>query len=208
MFTKKGQGEIFGLALVFVILILGIIVYAQFKALNPDLEKNSFKDGQFDVLAKNTLTSIRYMSTGCFVQSKDDSLQALLGYCFDFSNAPDHDPLITCKDDFGSDFEVGSCSYAMELFNSTLQSFFNKNVTEDRTSIAPIPFSLTFTNEHFQLEKVHNVTLTNMYDFGISLNRSSTDYYKKKRYQKANGGFFILPTGKRPVELEFDVYYR
>jgi hypothetical protein len=204
MVKKIGQGEIFGLALVFVILILGIVIYGKYKALHPDIQKNVFKDSQMDVLAKNTLTSVRYLSTGCDLDSEDDSLQNLLAYCFDFTTSESgSNPQIDC----GGPTTVNACEYAIEVFNTTLQTFFRKNTTLDKTIIAPLPFSLTFYNDRFPLVGVHNVTLTNIEDFGLSLNESNSSYYLKKRWKKANGGFLIIPTTKRPVELLFDIYY-
>jgi len=41
---KRGQGEIFGIALFFVIIIIGIIIYGRFAALNNLREDNVQKE--------------------------------------------------------------------------------------------------------------------------------------------------------------------
>ncbi len=227
--TKKGQGEIFGLALVFVVLILGIIIYSQFSLLNPKYEEDSFKEQRYKALAENTILSIKKVSTKCSVQTGKNSLEDLINYCLSYATSNEHDPDITCDD---GDV-VNSCEYSFRVLNKTLQSLFEKN--GDGIANAGYPFSLYIENPNLNHKVWHNRTITNMhvsdltetpYDYegstrditlyvtnynfsSISFDdRNDPKYYLRNGYNRVNAGKDTLTTGRVNLEFSLDFYYR
>lgn len=198
---RKAQGEIFGIALFFVVIIVGIIIYANISALQPDVEEDSFKSKQYEILSSDSLNALKKVSTGCEVERDKSSLEDVIRYCFDYARNKQDDPSIMC--DSG---EERACAYSFELLNDSLHSLFNAN--SSKALVASIPFSLELDNSGFEHEVWHNRTITNVDDFGLSLDRSNSSFYLKKRYQRKNAGFDVITTGRRNVELTFDVYYR
>ncbi len=199
---KKGQGEIFGIALFFVVLIVGIIIYSNIQLLQTSTDEDSFESRQYEILSADALNALKKMSTSCSVEQNKDSLEDLIRYCFDYASTSQSYPTIVCDDGV----ERNACEYSFEILNSSLQKLFHN--TSSKALVAPIPFSLLITNPEFEHVTWHNKTISNVENFGLSLNRSNESFYLRKQYNRENAGFDIITTGRRSVELTFDVYYR
>lgn len=199
---KKSQGEVFGIALFFVVLIVGIIIYSNVQLLQNSQSDDSFESRQYELLSADALNALKKMSTSCPVEQNKDSLEDLIRYCFDYASTPSSDPTITCE----GGVERNACEHSFMILNKSLQRLF-KNTSEEAL-VAPVPFSLFITNPEFEHVIWHNKTISNVEDFGLSLNRSEDNFYLRKQYNRENAGFDIITTGRRSVELTFDVYYR
>ena len=195
---KRAQGEVFGIALFFVVLIIGIIIFATISSMSPDTEVDSFTQRQYSLLATDALNSIKKMSTECEIERGRNSVEDLMRYCFETARSVEDDPLVVCNGD-----ERPACEYSLHLINESLHKFFG----EDDALVVSIPFSLSF-DAHFEHEVYSNTTLTNVEDFDMSLDRSDSDHYLRRGYVRENAGFDIISTRRREVEFVFDVYHR
>ena len=202
---KKAQGEIFGVALFFVVIIVGIIIYANISALQPDMEEDSFKSKQYEILSSDALNGLKKMSTSCQIEQDKDSLEDLIRYCFSYASGSEDDPVIECQSSDGGTETRRACEHSFELLNKSLHNLFDANTSE--AIVAPIPFSLELSNPDFEHEQWHNRTITNVGEFGLSLEREDDNFYLRQNYQRKNAGFDVITTGRRDVELNFNVYY-
>lgn len=191
------QGEIFGIALVFVILIVGILIYSQIQAFQPDLEETTRQDSRYSILADDTVDSLRQISTGCQIERTRDSLELLLRYCYEQSAAVSSDPGIRCNDNYKK-----SCSYAKQLINDSLHKYYH-NQTE-KSIIGPIPFYFRITSPTFEHEIIHNLTLTN---FG-SFENLDENTFRRSGYRRISAGPQIVTAGSRSMEIEFYLFVR
>lgn len=207
---KKGQGEIFGIALLFVVLIVGIMIYGQFRALNPSLEDQLEVETRSKILAETTIDAIKKVNTGCEVERNRDSLEDLLRYCIENSPVPSVDPEIQCVDSSGSPMTRNSCSYAMEIFKNTLRILFTGDTSSSvEPLIGLIPYSVSFDNSPFEHEKIHtsdsNPPLDNLEEVETGM---TFDNYQSYGYKAVSGGFHQITAGRRSIEIEFNLYYR
>lgn len=225
---NKGQGEIFGLALMFVLLIFGIVIYAQFKALNPDFSEDSLTATKYKILSENTISSLKKISTPCSVQTGKNTLSDLMRYCMEFSSSFQHDPLLFCDiDTDGIDEQVAACEYSFSLLNQSIQTLFSS-----RVGLGSIPFSLHMYEDATEHIVWHNRIITNInessrgftddYDSNprypimvssqnissISLNKSSPKYYLRNGFNRVNAGKDELSSGRKSIEFELNIYYR
>lgn len=199
---KKSQGEIFGIALIFVLVILGVLFYGKFQTLHNIRESGEDSDAsrKHQILSETTLNSLLDMSTGCYVERNRDSLQDLISYCVENSNhlSPlSPGPNITCTSDVGIQ---ASCAYAITLLNDSLNGFFNDS------GIGKIPFKLVVYMDKSLVGTYMDRNLTNFGDNfnGRIINESN---YRKNRYSRAAPGFRVWPTAKRDVTFELYIYY-
>ena len=194
---KRSQGEIFGLALMFVVIIIGIIVYAKIKAINGLDEENIKVEGEYKILAEGTLNTVLKVSTDCYVERNKDSLKDLINFCLanEYSGM---DAQITCDGD-----TKDSCGYAKKILNDTMYKLFNSS-----EGIGNIPFELKMDIPANNETLLSNITFTNFGDFkykGQIINNSNR---KKFRYKRAPSGLISWPTAQRAIEFELYLYYR
>jgi len=198
---KKSQGEIFGIALLFVILIVGVIIYGQMKTLNPeDKNENSIQREKYEILASGTLDSILSMSTGCEVERGKDTVYDLVKYC-EYTFYGD-DPEITCND--GNVY--GACNKTLQVLNSTLYNLYNN--TDETKGIAQIPFKLIIEVPQNTQSQLNGKNITNFNDFkrnNITINESN---YLRYGFSKAPSGLRTTTTLKRNVNFELYLYFR
>lgn len=219
----KGQGEIFGLALVFVLLIFGVIIYGQFKALEPTFNEDSITATKYKVLSENTISSLKKISTPCSVQTGKNTLSDLMRYCMEFSDQPDEVPLLDCNVDGNGVVTIPVCEYAFETLNTSIQTLLN-----EEEGIGEFPFSLHIFANGLEHEMWHERIITNINDSNfqftdilnlpllvssekiqtISLNRSKQNYYLKKGFSRVNAGKDELTSGRKSLEFELNIYYR
>lgn len=196
MKIKKTQGEIFGMALVFVLLFLGIMIYARFSALT-EKKSDSQSNVKYEILAEKSLDSILLMSTGCQVEHGKDSLKNLISYCLNSGYSATDNPVISCDD--GSH---QSCSYAKEIINKTLWQMFNSS-----SGIGHFPFEFRM-NTTSVTTLLSNIYFTN---FGYVKYRDSTIDTTNRRsfdFVTASSGPASLPTSRRAVQFELNVYHQ
>lgn len=197
---KKSQGEIFGIALLFVIIIIGVLIYGQIQANKPQREVDVKKEAEYSLLAQSTLNSLKKISTGCQVERGDDSLEALITYCMDFSSNQDDNPQIICN----NDEEKLSCSYAIQIINNSLQNIFHNQTPV----IGHIPFSIDIFSPDYG-HTVLNGTPNNMNSFISSGNQElNLSNYIQSNYKRVSSGRESIPTQKRAVEIILSLYYR
>jgi len=202
MYNKKmkSQGEIFGIALMFVVIIIGIIIYGQIKVLNPNNENDLKTDGKYSILAEGSLNSILKMSTGCEIERNKDRVLDLVNFCIENSYSSDNDPEVYCSDGIS----YPSCSHVLEILNSSLYGFFNSSL------IGPMLFKLRI---ELPAEK-NNILNTNLSNFGSFeyngkiVNETGKNSYIKLKFKKAPSGIRSLDTAKREITFNLALYYQ
>lgn len=201
MKNKRSQGEIFGIALMFVVIIVGILVYSQIKALNPDRTDTYQREAEYEILAQRTLNTMLSMSTGCYVERGRDSVKDLVNFCLDYTYSG-NDPTMDC---FNNGEEVKVCAYAKDIINTTLVSLYNKSSS---SLVGEIPYQMTINVPNNANTKLSNTTFTNFGEItyrGTIIDDSS---YRKLGYKKATSGLITWATSQRNVEFELYLYYR
>jgi len=200
---KKSQGEIFGIALMFVVIIIGILVYGKIQALHPNNTGDLQKEGKYKVLAEGTLNSILKMSSGCEVERGKDRLIDLINYCVENSRTTYNNPSIVC--DVG---DRGSCTYAIELLNKSLYGFLNTSV------LGPIPFKMISYLDADDTSLL-NTNLTNFGEFKyknkflVEKNPLAGQIsYRKAGFNRAPSGVRTWATAKRNIDFELYLYYK
>lgn len=181
---SKTQGEIFGIALLFVVIIIGFLVYARFQALNPN-GVSSITKAKYEILSQSTLNTLIKIGTGCYTQSQKDSVEALIEYSLRQSFSLGGDPLIACSN--GKSPESGK--YAIKILNNSLFSLFNSS----NSVLGPIPFLLQIRTKDSQ-NIYHSINLTNFGQFGFNykiINETNYLYY----------GFNRAPSGLRTIPI-------
>jgi hypothetical protein len=204
-FKNKSQGEIFGLALIFVILIIGILIYAQFKKLNPDNSIDVEKEKKYQILAESTLSVILEMDSGCDVERKRSSVKYLINYCIENSFFSNEDPEIECRN--GNTYL--SCERSLKILNETLFEFFNSSY-----AISNVPFKLIIELPEDK-NNIFNTNLTNFGQFEFKgkkvvekkLTPEEISYYSAG-YKRAPSGIITWATAKKNINFELYLYYR
>lgn len=196
---KKTQGEIFGIALLFVIIIVGVIIYGQIKTLSPINEnEKAQKEEKYKVLAAGTLDSILSMSTGCEVERGKDSVVDLIKFC-EYTYYGE-DPKITCND--GGTY--AACAKTIEILNTTLYGLYNNS---EGKGIGQMPFKLEIYTTNNPDSKL-NVNLTNFDNIKYKSVTLTQNNYSKNGFNKAPSGLRTVPTAKRNVNFELALYFR
>lgn len=201
MIKKLSQGEIFGLALVFVLIVLGIIIYAQYKALNPSTEKDIILENKYKIISESTLNSILKLSTGCYVERGRDTVKDLVNYCLEGSFSGS-DPLIFC-DSYGTD--VPACQTALSALNQSLFIMFTQG------GVGEIPYYLIVDVPRESTSLLSVNSHDNFSNFGtISLNGDIVDIdnYRNLGFKRVSSGLKTWPTAQGNVEFELQLFYK
>ncbi len=189
--TKKNQGEIFGIALFFVIIIVGVILYGRIAAVRNLDEDLTQQEEKYKLLAEGTLNSLLKISTGCTVERDKDTLKDLINFCLDTSD-PAADPEIVCD---GTTRR--SCTYSLQILEGSLLSLYN---TSD--NIGVIPYNLSVKLPDFPQSSL-NAEFNNFDTFNITSNIDR----RKKGYKKAPSGRISWATSRRNVNFELYLFY-
>ncbi|MCA9496877.1 MAG: hypothetical protein KC589_08070 [Nanoarchaeota archaeon] len=203
---KKSQGEIFGIALLFVIIIIGIIIYGQIKASNPDEPADLIYKGKYGILAETTLDTLLKTSTGCVVERNRDRIIDLVSYCQENSFFADADPEIYCE---GSFFQVAgdypSCSTVVNIINETLENLFNSS----DSALGHILYNFSISVPSAPNTKLGTISVDNFNSISITGggNLNSKNYYRYG-FKKAPSGLRSLPTANRNVDFELYLFYK
>lgn len=195
---KKSQGEIFGIALMFVVIIIGIIVYSQVKVLNPNRDADLQSEGEYKILAEGTLNTLLDASTGCYVEQGRDSVMDLVNYCLEFSFSKS-DPEFICDNPIG---EVKACSHFLSILNNNLNKLFNSE------KLGPIPFELKVEVPQNPNSVLNNRSITNFGNITLLQKNITLDNYRKEGYKRAPSGLKTWATAQRNVNFELYLYYK
>lgn len=198
---KKSQGEIFGIALMFVVLIIGFFVYAKIQSVRGDRPVDLQQEKEYELLSESTLNTIKKVSTGCTISRDKDSMQDLINYCLenDYSN---YDPEIEC--DIGT---VGACEYAKEIINTTIFKMFFTD-ENNNASLVSIPFELKIDVLGNSNTRFSNITMSNfgLYEYKGKIVDDNTR--RKLGYKRAPSGLIQWSTAQRNIQFELYLYYR
>lgn len=197
MMKKRSQGEIFGLALMFVVIIIGIIVYGQIKSVSNLESEDPQVEGEYKILAEGSLNTILEVSTGCYVERNKDAVKDLVNYCLENEYAG-VDPGITC--DSGN---VYACSEVIRILNNTMFTLFNSS-----EGIGIIPFELYMDVPANNNTLLSNYKFTNFGSFeykGKIVNESNR---RRFAYKRAPSGLISWSTSQRAIDFELYLYYR
>ena len=195
---RKSQGEIFGIALLFVVVIIGLMVYSQIKALEPDTQAADIQEKKYKIVAEGTLNSMLKISTGCFVERGANSLLDLVNYCIENSFGGDDDPIF--KNCNGG---IESCTEVKKLFNKSLITFFNNS------NLGLIPYNLKMDIPRDDSLKLSNLSINNFDTFEYRGNPViDIGGLRKAKFKKVSSGLRTWPTAKGNIEVELDLYYR
>jgi len=199
---KKSQGEIFGIALLFVVLIFGIILYGQFKALNPDSKIDDLKKNNHKILAEGTLNTLLKKSTGCYTQRERDSVIDLIEYCLYNYNSYNTRVELTCLDGDEAGQIIDACSYPKEILKKDLDAIFNNTKNFQK------PYFLSIDIPSFSDSPYSKINITNFNDFQFKNNLVNSTTYRKLGFSKAHSGLFSYPTSFKNIDFELSIYYR
>jgi hypothetical protein len=208
---SKSQGEIFGIALMFVIIIIGIIVYVQIKALQPERTQDLQNQGEYERLAEGSLDSVLELSTGCYIQRGSDSIRDLMNYCLAYSFNGD-DPEIECFDVRSKDMHK-ACAYSKELLEKNLDVIFSSN------GVGKIPYQLNIevpANQDSLLNlptpitniEADNSQTQDIEGFKVRDTPLTKDNYRELGYKKAPSGLKTWSSAQSNVNMELYLYYR
>jgi hypothetical protein len=204
---KTGQGEIFGVALMFVVIVIGVIIFSQIKAFSQD--ENTDTKVKYEILAQSSLETVLKTSSGCNVDggSGEDSIQDLINVCLARDRGSDSE--VGCdlnkdgdEDDLGEEIYV--CEYAIKLLNKSLYNVFNGI----NALIADIPF---FLDIDLNSDATSTLTSQNITNFGDYLYRNiiiNHTNYRDLGYNKASSDLKPWATAQRDIKVVLALYYR
>lgn len=206
MNKKKSQGEIFGIALMFVLIVLGLITYSQFKALDPKRDEDSFAQEEYKLLAQTTLNTIMQSSTSCEVERGKDSIKDLINYCLRNSfGGPD--PQIECEQ-----ITVGACSHVEQKIEQTLQKLFTTTQNQNGDDIDPligeIPYEFSIELPQESSAPLNGLQITNLGSFQYKNNIITQTNLRDFGYQRAPSGTFTFSTNYYEIYIDLYLYYR
>jgi hypothetical protein len=193
---KKSQGEIFGIALLFVVIIVGILVYSQYQALMPDRDEDVDRGEKYKLLAESSMDSVLSMSTGCYVDRGQDQLRELVNYCLEYSFVGE-DSSFTCASG-----QVMACEHSKEVINTTLKTLFNSS------EIGPFPYFLIVRTPDNKNSLLHNTTMTNFGSYRFQGDLVGAENYTQYGFKRAPSGLKTWATAQGLVEMELYFYYR
>lgn len=195
---KRSQGEIFGIALLFVIILVGILLYTQIKALDPNRDGDLQQDGEYKLLAESTLNTILETSTGCYVERGRDSVQDLINFCMEYSYSGS-DPTYRCE---FSSTPIRACEHSIKVLNDTLYSLFNTS------TIGAIPFELQIYVPANNQSIMHGTQLSNFGEVKTGSSVVDKENYRGLGFKRAPSGLRTWATAQRNIDMELYLYYR
>lgn len=210
---KKSQGEIFGIALFFVVIIVGILIYSQIKASDPLRDQDTQKNKKYSVLAESTVYTLLETSTGCSVTGDDDSLKRLIQYCVQESYGTNGCVAITKKCQNGATVDV--CDYGRKFLEKSLMTLFNSTKESNNASIVgkSIPYKFTIQSDKFPNRCYGNVTVTNLGKLAIMKNKKPIVLEEDKMlsigFKRETSQFIAIPVpGNNNLNVELYVWYQ
>lgn len=198
---SSSQGEIFGVMIFFVILILGFYLYSQFQAIYSVDEQNSILETETEILVESVMDHIKTAEIQCFSNRGIDGID-LLQYCVDNTGITLSEYNISCTI---PSYEIETCQAFRNLINSSLHQLFNGTSTNSALhSSRPFMFTIIPSND---IRYSHlNRTFTNLAAYNLSLNSSDENYYLREGYSKISTDFQNIPTNQGRFEFELSFF--
>jgi hypothetical protein len=193
----KSQGEIFGVALLFVLIILGILFYSQFASLRSDATADLLIEKQYEILSRGSIDAIMEQSTGCYISRGKDSVSDLLKFCLE-SSYSGRDPIFNCIE--GE--TIFACEYSISLINQSLINLYG----EDNSIIGEIPYSFRIEVPRNPSSLLNLELSTNKYR-GEKINIGNKEYLRYNM-REVSSGVYPLASAQGFVEFELNLYYR
>lgn len=204
MYKKRSQGEIFGIMIFFVLLIIGFLLYSEFKVLYSVDEQDVILESEYKLLADSVTQQIKNLEIQCFRDSNIDVIE-LLDYCVDNTGLSYNEYSLTCS--VTSTGTIQTCQGFKNIINDSLHTYFNGT-----SSTPPIHSSKPFTFRVIPNSDVKyshlNVTFSNLKDFNLSEDVTNPDYYLRKGYNKISNDLENIPTNQGSFEFEFSFYHK
>lgn len=197
---KSGQGEIFGVALMFVVIIIGILIYSQIKALTPDREADLEAKAKYELLAQSSLEAILKSSTKCNVDgsSGTDSIQDLINVCLAGSYGSS-DVEVVCDDN-----TINLCAETTQMLEDVLNGLYSG----DDALIGNIPFFVEIELPSDSYSPLTSRNVTNFGNFTFRDTVITSDNYRKYGFKKASSDLKPWATAQRSIKMTLALYYR
>jgi hypothetical protein len=205
-FNINGQGEIFGIALMFVVVIIGIIIFSQIKAISPDKDEQINTKTKYEILAQSSLETILKTSSGCNVDggSGEDTVQDLINVCLARSYGTNDVDAMCDIDGDGFDDSIEICKHSTDLLNDALYNVFNGS----DALIANIPFLLEIDLDSDTQTVLTTKNITNFGDFVYRGDIINLTNYRKYNFNKASSDLKPWATAQRDIKVVLALYYR
>lgn len=203
--SSKSQGEIFGIMLFFVILILGFFLYSEFRTVFSIQEQDAILISEGEIIAQSMIEHLKTLRIQCYEDRIVDG-NRLLNLCVDHTGLTNREHNITCQIHNPS-VEIEVCSTFLNLMNSSLHILFNGT-----SDIEPLHSPKAFTLRVIPSNDIRyshlNVTIDNLHEYDLSLNRSEDNYYLRRGYSRVSSEFQNIPTNQGRFEFELSFYYK
>ena len=199
-FKKGGQGEIFGIALMFVVIVIGIVIFSQIKAISPDKDAEEITKTKYEILAQSSLETILKTSSGCNVDggSGEDTVQDLINVCLARSYG-NNDVQAMCDGN-----TINICAHSIKLLDDALYNVFNGS----DALIANVPFFLEIDLESNSQTVLTSENITNFGDFTYRNTIIDSNNYRKFGYKKASSDLKPWATAQRDIKVVLALYFR
>ncbi|MCH8519537.1 MAG: hypothetical protein LAT82_02175 [Nanoarchaeota archaeon] len=204
-FSSKSQGEIFGIMLFFVILVLGFFLYSEFRSVYTVQSQNEILISENEIIAQSMIEHLKTLRVDCYRTRTLDGVR-LLNLCVDNTGLTQRSHNITCESTSPS-FELEVCSTFLNLMNSSLHLLFN-GTTDNEPLHSPKAFTLRVIPSNDIRYSHLNVTMDNLQEYDLSLNISEENYYLRRGYSRVSSEFQNIPTNQGRFEFELSFYYR
>ena len=209
---NKSQGEIFGIMLFFVIIIIGILISTQLKLFSTDRESDSFEKNRNNELAKGVLKTILDSNTNCNIDKRGNKLEDIIDYCIEYYKPNTNtDPEVTCEieknDGTTSEEEKASCDLALTKITQSL-----KNIFKETNPPSPPPllgeryYSLEIEVLDAEIKELENEQCKELNHLPNSPQECNKNY-RLPGYNRASTSRQI-ETSKETVEFRLFIYYK
>lgn len=198
---NKSQGEIFGVMIFFVLLILGFYFYSQFQAVYSVDEQNSVLQAETEILVESVMQHIKTTEIQCYSNRGLDGVE-LLQRCVDNTGTAFSEHNISCTT---PSYEVEVCQAFTNMINSSLHQLFNGSSSQNPLhSSRAFVFTIIPSND---VRYSHlNKSFDNLDTYNLSLNSSESNYYLKEGYSKISTDFQNIPTNQGRFEFELSFF--
>ena len=200
-YTNKTQGEIFGVMIFFVLLILGFYFYSQFQAVYSVDEQNSILETESEILVESVMQHIKTAEIQCYSNRGLSGIE-LLQRCVDNTGIAFSEHNISCT---APSYEVEACQAFKNLINSSLYQLFNGTSSQNSLhSSRAFLFTIIPSDDvrYFHLNKSFN----NLDSYNLSLDSSDENYYLREGYSKISTDFQNIPTNQGRFEFELSFF--
>ena len=196
---RKLQGEIFGLALLFVVILLGFLLYTQFK---DDRIFDEKKDETYKTLADSTLNTLLKTSTGCYITRSSDILDDVINQCIRDFQLYSSEPEYSCE---FSTTKQNICAHSKKIINQTLFQLYNST----NFSLGPTPFEFYITMETAPNDiPFKEESYTNFDSVTYRDNIITKANYRQFNYKRVSSKPITFSTIAGNIEFELLLYYR